>query len=147
MDADIRCKIVKLFPFRMDPLTLGFKYLGYRPKPLGYRTSDWRWMIELFEKKIHNWTYRLLSLGGRVILIKVVLTGLAVYWFPLARCPKSILTLLRRSIFSFLWGSSAEHQNSHLVNWESVSLPTEYGGWNIKNLEWFGISLRLKCLW
>ena len=82
-----------------------------------------------------------------MILIKAVLTGLAVYWFALARFPKSILTLLRRSIFSFLWGSFAEHQNSHLVNWEYVSLPTEYGGWDIKNLEWFGISLRLKCLW
>ena len=23
----------------------------------------------------------------------------------------------------------------------------EYGGWNIKHLEWFGISLRLKNLW
>ena len=65
VDADIRCKIVELLPFRMDPLTSGFKYLGYHLKPLGYRTSDWRWMIELFENKIQNWTYRLLSLGGR----------------------------------------------------------------------------------
>ena len=44
-------------------------------------------------------------------------------------------------------GSCAEYQNSHLVNWETVSSPTEYGGWDIKNLEWFGISLRLKCMW
>ena len=79
MDADIRNKIAEMFPFRMDPLTVGFKYLGYRLKPLGYHTSDWRWMIELFEKKIHNWTYKFLSLGGRVVLIKAVLTGLAVY--------------------------------------------------------------------
>ena len=51
VDADIRNKIVEFFPFKMDPLTVGFKYLGYRLKPLGYHTSDWRWMIDLFEKK------------------------------------------------------------------------------------------------
>ena len=82
-----------------------------------------------------------------MVLIKAVLKGLVVYWFALARCPKSILNILRRTIFSFLWGSSANYQNSHLVNWETLSLPTEYGGWDIKNLEWFGISLRLKSMW
>ena len=104
-------------------------------------------MIELFEKNIQNWTYRLLSLGGRVVLIKVVLTGLAVYWYALARCPKSILNALHKLIFSFLWGSFEGHQLSHLVNWETLSLPIEFGGWDIKNLEWFGISLRLKSMW
>ena len=29
VDTDIREKIAELFPFRMDPLTVGFKYLGY----------------------------------------------------------------------------------------------------------------------
>ena len=102
VDIDIRNKIVEMFPFRMDPLTVGFKYLGYHLKPLGYHTSDWRWMIELFERKIQNWTYRYLSRGGRVVLIKAVLTGLAVYWFALARCPKSILNVLCKIMFSFL---------------------------------------------
>ena len=88
-----------------------------------------------------------LSLGGRVVLIKDVLTGLAVYWFALARCPKSILKVLRKIIFSFLWGSSEGHQKPQLVNWETLSLPIEFGGWDIKNLEWFGISLRLKSMW
>ena len=107
VDVDIINKIAEFLPFKMEPLTGGFKYLGYRLKPLGYHTSDWRWMIELFEKKIQNWTYRYLSLGGRVVLIKVVLTGLAVYWFAWDRCPKSILNVPRKTIFSFLWGTSA----------------------------------------
>ena len=54
VDTDIMEKIVEMFPFKMDPLTVGFKYLGYHLKPLGYHTSDWIWMIDLFERKIHN---------------------------------------------------------------------------------------------
>ena len=34
-----------------------------------------------------------------------------------------------------------------LVDWNTISKPHEYGGWNIKNLEWFGMSLRMKSLW
>lgn len=77
----------------------------------------------MFERKINNWIYRLLSLGGRVVLIKSVLTGIAVYWFALARAPISILNSLRGTIFSFLWGSSNGHQRSHLADWKSISAP------------------------
>ena len=82
-----------------------------------------------------------------MVLIRAILTGLVVYWFALARCPKSILNTLHKLIYNFLWGSSVGHSLSHLVNWETLALPIEFGGWDIKNLEWFGISLRLKSLW
>ena len=57
----------------------------------------------MFENKIKNWTYKVLTLGGRLVLIKSILTGLAVYWFALARCLRSILNSLSSSIFTFLW--------------------------------------------
>ena len=89
----------------------------------------------MFENKIKNWTFRLLTLGGRLILIKTVLTGLGVYWFALARCPSSILNALRRLIFNFQWGKTDGHHRFHLTNWKSIYAPVEYGGWDIKNLE------------
>ena len=35
----------------------------------------------------------------------------------------------------------------YLVDWHSILKPFEYGGWNIKNLEWFSLSLRMKSCW
>ena len=35
----------------------------------------------------------------------------------------------------------------HLVDWYTISKPHEYSGWNIKNLEWFSMPLRMKSLW
>ena len=81
------------------------------------------------------------------MLVKVVLTGLAVYWLTLARMPQSILNFLRRAIFNFLWGSSSSKSKIHLVDWHLISRPFEMGGWNILNLEWFSKALRLKCFW
>ena len=77
-DDETRESIASILPYKMDPLTTGFKYLGYRLKPLGYRANDWRWIISMFEKIISNWVYRLLSLGGRLFLVKLVLSRLVV---------------------------------------------------------------------
>ena len=66
----VRSRISSLLPFKMKPLTSRFKYLGYYLKPLGYGINDWRWFIQKFEKKLSNWTYKLLSLGGKLVLVK-----------------------------------------------------------------------------
>ena len=50
-------------------------------------------------------------------------------------------------MFTFLWGNIDGRPRYHLARWDSVVVPYEYGGWDIKNLERFGISLGLKCFW
>ena len=81
---------------------------------------------------------------GRLILVKAILMGLAVYWLTLARMPKLILNFLRCAIFNFRWGNSSGKSRIHMVDWHLISRPFEMGGWNILNLEWFSMALRLK---
>ena len=116
VDETIRSKILSRFPYKMEPLTNGFKYPGFYLKPLGYSSNDWRWFIKKFEKKLSNWTYRLLSLGGRLILVNFVLIGMVVYWLSLARMPNTILTYIRCYIFNFMWGNTAGNHKHHLVD-------------------------------
>ena len=40
IDEIVRTRIRSLLPFKMEPLTSGFKYLGYYLKPLGYAIKD-----------------------------------------------------------------------------------------------------------
>ena len=127
IDDDTRRNITDLLPYKMEPIIKGFKYLGYRLKPLGYRTNDWQWLLTMFEKRINNWKYRMLSLGGKVVLIRSVLTGIFVYWFALMCVPSSIINTLRRIIFSFLWGSCDGKQRLHLVSLHTVVAPYNYG--------------------
>ena len=136
-----------LIPYCVKPLHEGFKYLGYFIKPLGYEVKDWLWILKRFEKRIRNWSFKFLSLGGRLVLIWVVLTNLPIYWFALALIPVSILNKIRQLIFSFLWGSSKNKICFHLVDWQTLARPFNSGGWGIKNLAWVSISLRLRSLW
>ena len=75
VDIETREVIASTLPYKMDPLTTGFNYVGYHPKNLGYRTNDWNWIISMFEKRISNWDYRILSLGGRLILLRLSSLG------------------------------------------------------------------------
>ena len=134
VEEGILNRISRSLSYKYDHISLVFKYLGYFIKPLGYLVKDWNWLLKKFEKRIQHWTHRFLSLGGRLILIRAVLTSMPVYWLDLVPIPKLILDKLRNFIFSFLWGSSAEKRKYHLVDWLSLLQPTSLGGWGIKNL-------------
>ena len=96
--------LTRVIPYKMLLITTGFKYLGFFIKPLGYRSKDWLWLVQKFEKKISLWTQKLLSLGGRLILVQSVLSSIPVYWMGLAPLPVSILHKLGSITFAFLWG-------------------------------------------
>ena len=40
VDDEVLLNISRIMPYKMDPLTSGFKYLGYFLKPLGYKSND-----------------------------------------------------------------------------------------------------------
>ena len=86
-------------------------------------------------------------MGGRLVLIRVVLSSIPVYWMSLVLIPSSILDKLRKVIFSFLWGSSVKNKKYHLVDWHILARPTSHGGWGIKHLPNFSFSLRMKSFW
>ena len=66
-------------PYKTQDFSSGFNYLGYFIKPSGYNVKDWLWLIKKFENRISHWSYRLLSMGGRLVLIRAVLTSPPVY--------------------------------------------------------------------
>ena len=104
-------------------------------------------MVSKFEKRISHWTNRLLSMGGRLVLIQSVLSSIPVYWMALVPIPSSILDKLRKMIFSFFGGSSSKSKKIHLADWHLLARPTSHGGWGIKHLPSFSLSLRMKIFW
>ena len=80
----------------------GLKYLGFYLKPNNYRVKDWLWLLKKIEKRISNWTYRFVSLGGRITLIIATLQSILVYWFSLVKLPSSIINAIKENIFYFL---------------------------------------------
>jgi hypothetical protein len=133
------------FPFLA--MHLGFKYLGFYLKNGPQRVADWLWLIRKIEKKIGVWCYKWLSLGGRFIMLKMVLESQSIYWMAVELIPKFILNQIRKLCFNFLWNGNNTTSHIHLCSWEALSRPKSSGGWGLRNLAHFNTSLLANTLW
>lgn len=140
-------QISSFLPYQSSDLNNGVKYLGFFIKPNCYSVNDWIWLLQKVEKRINNWTYRCLSLGGRLVLLKAVLISIPVFWFSLASIPQSIISRIRKVCFNFLWSGCVEGGKYHLASWERIFKPYATSGWNIKHIFWFSTALTMKSMW
>ena len=81
-----------------------------------------------------------------MILVKVVLEIIHVYWLTLAKIPSSTLNVIRRLMLRFLWTSNKSKEGFHLSSWKTLSSPKHLGGWGFKKLPCFAKELSLKKL-
>jgi len=73
-DMEMIYFIKSIFWIDVEPMMSSMKYLGYHIKPSIYRIVDWQWLVDHFYKRIPEWEFRCLSLGGRIIVTQTVLT-------------------------------------------------------------------------
>ena len=96
-------ELSRVFPFNLVGIDEGLKYLGFCLKPNDYHKHDWNWLIEKLEKRLKQWSHKWLSKAGRLVLVKLVLEAIPVYWMSLAWIPKGIMEVARIICFMFLW--------------------------------------------
>jgi hypothetical protein len=65
------------------------------------------------KKKITQWKGKILSLGGRLTHIKLVLNAILIYWMPIYRLPVHARKRIEQLCRKFLWfdGSSVRKKD------------------------------------
>lgn len=104
-------------------------------------------MIKKVEARVSIWVNRMLSRGGRLVLLKSILESIPIFWTSLVVAPKGILTKICKISFQFLWSGPCVSGGIPLVKWSHVALPKELGGWGLKNIYTFAQALADKSLW
>ena len=132
--------------FSVTKLEVGLKYLGFHLKPCKYLLKDWDWLVAKAEKRIKNWSYRWLSKGGKIILIKYVLEAIPVFcmhfWIPLG-----IIERIRKLCFKFLWAGNFDSFGLPWTSWKALARPKFLGGWGLKIPAVFAKALAAKNVW
>ena len=108
---DCLLELKALFQFKVEKMEIGFKYLVFFLKPNNYRVKDWFWIIKKIEKRISNWNFRFLSLGGMPTLIKATLQRIPIYWCSLVKILASIINSIRNIIFTFYGQARVQREN------------------------------------
>ncbi|XP_071704165.1 uncharacterized protein [Rutidosis leptorrhynchoides] len=126
---------------------LPFMYLGL---PIGTKMSNvtaWQPVIDKFKIRLSDWKMRLMFFGGRLVLVKSVLSILPLYYFSLFRAPSSVTKLLESMRRVFFWGGDFSGNKMSWVKWEKVISPYGAGGLNIGSLKSKNLALLRKWWW
>jgi hypothetical protein len=100
-----------------------------------FSNTDWKIIEDQFEKKLSRSKGKLLSYGGRLVLINSVLSSLALFMLSFFEIPKGILHKLDYYRSRFFWQGDDHKKKYRLVKWKIICRPKDQGGQGILDLE------------
>ncbi|GKE76295.1 hypothetical protein Tco_1542415, partial [Tanacetum coccineum] len=127
--------------------SMPFTYLGL---PIGSnmsRIANWKKLVDMFRSKLSLWKANLLSIGGRLTLIKAVLGSIGIYYMSIFKVPESIIKVLERFRASFFWGGDEDRMKLSWIKWVNVLASFDKGGLGVCSLKAFNFALLQKWRW
>jgi len=127
--------------------TLPIKYLGL---PLGAypkRISTWKHVLSQIRGRLNSWKGRLLSLAGRTILIKSVISAIPLYYMSIFCIPKTVARNITAMQSRFLWGGSVDNRKIYWLAWDTVAKAKDRGGLGVGNISAKNKALLFKWIW
>ncbi|GKE20143.1 RNA-directed DNA polymerase, eukaryota, reverse transcriptase zinc-binding domain protein [Tanacetum coccineum] len=127
--------------------TFPLTYLGL---PIGksmHYLPSWNILVNKFKLKLSTWKASLLSIDGRLTLIKSVLGSLGICYLSLFKAPESVINTLERHRARFFWGGYDGNNKMVWVRWKNVLASLKQGGLGIGILKAFNLGLLQKWRW
>jgi len=124
------------------------KYLGLPIIAGGNKRALWSDLISKIKTKIAAWGGYWSIKGGKVTLIKSVLSALPIYQVAFLLAPQSVTEKISKLLRDFLWQGGKGNENKiHLVNWDVVKKPMAEGGLQVRDPTIANLALGGKILW
>ncbi|KAH9687878.1 hypothetical protein KPL70_014934 [Citrus sinensis] len=113
-----------------QPRQFPFTYLGCPVYVRGVRIRIRHFddIIRKIRGRISGWANRLLSFGGKLVLIRHVLSSILLHLFHVLRLPATVTQKLERLFTKFLWSDMDSQRHIHWCKWPSVCFPVAEGG-------------------
>jgi hypothetical protein len=86
------------------------------------------WLRKDSRKKLSSWKGKMLSSGGRLVLINPVLSSLPMYMMPFFRIPKGVLEKLDYYRSRFFWQCDEHKKKYRLAKWGILHKPKSARG-------------------
>jgi hypothetical protein len=115
--------------------------MRYLNIPIHYRRltiAEWKLIEGRLQKHLSSWKDKLLSIGGKLVLINLVLSNMVLHMIFFFWLPKGVLHKLDYYRSRFFWQGDNEKKKYRLAKWSLVCCPKDQGG--------LGTSLLGKCL-
>ncbi|GKD62825.1 hypothetical protein Tco_1300334 [Tanacetum coccineum] len=100
-----------------EPSTFSFSF----GLPIGSNMSrivNWQVLMDCFKARMSGWKANLLSICGRLTLIKSVLGGLGIYYISIFKVSEMVVKSFESLRATFFWGS---HEDTRKIMWVKLS--------------------------
>ncbi|PNY03176.1 ribonuclease H [Trifolium pratense] len=127
--------------------SLPFNYLGvpiFKGRP---RVAYLQPVADKIKAKLAAWKASLLSIAGRIQLVKSVIQSMLIYSISIYAWPVSLLRDLERWIKNFIWSGDINQRKLVTVAWKKVCKPYSQGGLGVRSLITLNDASNLKLCW
>ncbi|XP_071920659.1 uncharacterized protein [Coffea arabica] len=124
---------------------LPFVYLGVPIDKTRLKCIHYDGLVSKIRGRISHWSSKLLSMGGKIILLRHVLGSMPLYLCQVMDPSKAIIISIARLFNAFLWDD--ESWKIHWTSWEKLCFPKEEGGLGFRSLEAMVQAFSCKLWW
>ncbi|KAK2352799.1 hypothetical protein QL285_090510 [Trifolium repens] len=137
--------IINLLTFQIG--SLPFNYLGipiFRGKP---KISWLQSTADKIHAKLSAWKASLLTMAGRVQLVRAVIQSMYTYNISIYSWPVSLIKKIEKDVKNFIWSGDVDKRKLVTVAWKKICRPLSQGGLNLRSLSCLNRSANLKLCW
>lgn len=124
-----------------------WKYLGVPILHKRANRETYQFILEKVNKRLSSWKARNLSFAGRITLTKLVLQAIPTYAMQTVNLPKSICEEVDKACRSFIWGDSEQGRRIHLVAWDKICRPKQYGRLGLRKTGDANLAYMMRASW
>ncbi|XP_019084702.1 PREDICTED: uncharacterized protein LOC109126076 [Camelina sativa] len=119
-------------------------YMGLPESLGGSKTQVFSFVSDKLQNRTNGWTAKLLSKGGKEVMIKSVATVVPTFVMSCFRIPKTITSKLTSALANFWWSTHGQSGGMHWLAWEKLCCSKQLGGLGVRNVDDFNSALLAK---
>ncbi|XP_059071301.1 uncharacterized protein LOC131865388 [Cryptomeria japonica] len=107
----------------------------------------WKGLLDGCKAKMEGWKSKWLSLAGRILMLKIVVSAMPIFPMACFKLPASIIKNMQQKMRKFLWNGNQDQDKVPLMAWDRVCKPKGGGGVGLRDWKIINEAMGAKLVW
>jgi hypothetical protein len=111
------------------------------------KSGAFKYLKDRISKRIQGWLEKLLSAGGKDVLIKSVVQAIPIFSMACFKLPRGLCQYINALVRKSWWGSKEGERKPSWVSWKEMCKPKHMGGLGFRDIEVINLALLARQGW